>query len=94
MSQAVPSLHAFVRGRVQGVAYRVSTWAEANRLGLVGWVRNLPDRCVEVYAVGPETPLRELHRWLGQGPSDARVESVDATWGTEASPPGDFTIRS
>ena len=44
------ALHAFVSGRVQGVGYRAFTRNKAKLLGLRGFVRNLPDGRVEVYA--------------------------------------------
>ena len=43
-------LHAIVHGQVQGVYFRDSTRQTAKRLGLTGWVRNLPDGAVEVTA--------------------------------------------
>jgi len=47
MSESTPAkncrLHAMVRGLVQGVGYRATTFDEARRLGLAGWVRNRVD---------------------------------------------------
>lgn len=65
-----------VCGRVQGVFFRASTRAEAARLGLDGHARNLPDGSVEIVAAGALEALRELERWLAQGPPLARVASV------------------
>jgi acylphosphatase len=67
-----------ISGQVQGVFFRASTEATARRLGLRGWVRNLPDGQVEVIACGEESRLKELERWLWQGPSRARVAKVTA----------------
>ncbi|MBZ0237038.1 MAG: acylphosphatase [Deltaproteobacteria bacterium] len=72
-------VHARVRGRVQGVAYRASTRHEARRLGLAGWVRNLPDGSVELEAQGPTDVVEQLLAWCRKGPSLARVTSVDVT---------------
>lgn len=69
-------LDLLVSGRVQGVFYRHSTLAEAQRLGLVGAVRNLPDGGVEVIAEGPRGKLDELLAWCRHGPSRARVDDV------------------
>ncbi len=66
----------FVSGRVQGVFFRSSTQGRAAQLGLAGWVRNLSDGRVEVFAQGASDELHELRRWLEQGPPDARVEAV------------------
>ncbi len=68
-----------VSGRVQGVFYRAATQDRARRLGLTGWVRNLPDGRVELVACGDETRLKQLEEWLWQGPPHARVEGVTVT---------------
>lgn len=70
------AVRVVVSGRVQGVFFRASTRAEALRLGLEGSARNLADGRVEVIARGPDEALRELERWLWQGPPAARVEDV------------------
>ena len=86
------ALHAIVQGRVQGVFFRAGTAREADRLGLGGWVKNLPDGRVEVDAVGGEESLREFHRWLQHGPPAARVDHVDASWETRDARPAGFSI--
>ena len=65
-----------IEGRVQGVWFRDSTRQEARRLGLVGWVRNVPDGRVEVLAEGPEDTVRSLINWCHHGPPLARVSKV------------------
>ena len=67
----------FISGRVQGVFFRASTRAEAERLGLTGWARNLADGRVEVLAVGPASELAELAMWLEHGPPDARIDGIE-----------------
>ena len=69
--------HLRITGRVQGVAFRYSTRAEAMRLGLTGWVRNRRDRSVEAVVEGPEEEVEKLIAWCGQGPTGARVDRVD-----------------
>jgi len=66
-----------IRGRVQGVFFRASTQAEAVRLGLTGWVRNLPDGRVEVLACGDPEDLERLREWLAEGPEHARVDDIE-----------------
>jgi len=68
--------HFLVSGQVQGVFFRASAESAARRLGLTGWVRNLRDGRVELIACGEEVPLKELERWLWQGPPRARVAEV------------------
>jgi acylphosphatase len=65
-----------IEGRVQGVWFRESTRREAVRLGVFGWVRNRPDRTVEVLVEGPEKQVNGLISWCGHGPSAARVDMV------------------
>jgi acylphosphatase len=90
---ATPTLHAVVHGRVQGVFFRESTRREALRLGVGGWVRNLPDGTVEVFAAGERPLLEALSRWLHRGPETARVTAVHAEWGESDQAPGPrFTI--
>lgn len=71
------AFRARVRGRVQGVFFRASTRDTARSLGLGGWVRNLPDGDVEVFAAGDTQALGRLRRWLDQGPARARVDAVE-----------------
>ena len=66
-----------VRGRVQGVMFRASAAAEAERLGVSGRIWNRDDGAVEAEAGGGAEQLAAFERWLHHGPPHARVESVD-----------------
>jgi len=66
-----------ISGRVQGVFFRAHTRDEARRLGLKGWVRNMPDGRVEVLAQGDSYQLRALESFCRQGPPYARVQDVE-----------------
>ncbi|MCZ7585869.1 MAG: acylphosphatase [Deltaproteobacteria bacterium] len=70
----------FVSGRVQGVWFRAETREKALSLSLSGWVRNLSDGRVEVYAVGPRDMVDRLIEWCHDGPPLAKVRSVAVTW--------------
>lgn len=74
-------LSATVHGRVQGVAFRAHTQAQAVRLGLTGWVANQYDGTVRVVAEGSESSLQQLLAWLQHGPPAAHVTQVEAVWG-------------
>lgn len=76
MTAARRSMRYIVSGRVQRVFYRASAAAEARRLGLDGWARNLSDGTVEVVARGSDDALSELAEWLWQGPPAASVAGV------------------
>lgn len=82
-----------IHGRVQGVFFRQSTQAAATRLGLTGWVRNLPDGSVEALAEGPADAVRELLAWCRQGPPAAEVSSVDIDWTDATGEYQDFEVR-
>jgi acylphosphatase len=86
-------VHVVVSGRVQGVAFRAYTVDEARRLGLSGWVRNLPDGRVEAEAEGTKEAVEALVAWCRHGPTAARVESVQVAWGTFRGDLGTFEIR-
>jgi len=78
MQDSSSRIHLLISGLVQGVFYRASTQAQAQALGLVGWVRNLPDGRVEVMAEGKVAALYTLTEWCGSGPPSARVDAVEA----------------
>jgi acylphosphatase len=69
-------VRAIVSGRVQGVCYRAETQGQARRLGVTGWVRNLPDGRVELEAEGPAAQIAQLLAWCRRGPAAARVERL------------------
>ncbi|HJQ75876.1 MAG TPA: acylphosphatase [Acidimicrobiia bacterium] len=69
---------ALVSGRVQAVGYRQGCRQVARSQGLVGWVRNLADGRVEVFAQGPSQGVDHLLDWLWTGPSGARVTGVES----------------
>ena len=67
----------YVSGRVQGVGYRFFACDAAERQGVTGYVRNLCDGRVEVYAMGTEAQLESLLSELRRGPRPAAVEQVN-----------------
>ncbi len=69
-------IRCFVSGRVQGVSFRVSAAKEAQRFGITGYARNLPDGCVEVLACGDAEALERFKAWLHRGPAAAEVSAV------------------
>ena len=66
-----------ISGRVQGVGFRFFAEEHAQRLALRGYVKNLGDGRVEVYAIGDEPRLEELKHLLAQGPRSGRVTSIE-----------------
>lgn len=73
------ALHLVISGRVQGVWFRASTREVAQRLGIIGWVRNMPDGSVETHIQGDDNAVEQMLDWCRQGPPGARVDYVDIT---------------
>lgn len=86
------SLHCIIKGRVQLVMFRDYTQRKGSGLGLTGTVQNLRDGSVEVFAYGNEDKLKKLLEKLHKGSLLSRVDSVEATWGTEPSHLSKFAI--
>jgi len=73
-------VHAFVSGRVQGVAYRYFAERRADEIPVTGWVRNLSDGRVEIMAEGEKADLESFLGFLRQGPRMAKVDDLDFFW--------------
>ena len=66
----------FVSGMVQGVGFRFFTQRVAERLRVSGFVRNLHDGRVEVFAIGTAEQHNQLRRQLERGPLGSDVTEV------------------
>lgn len=89
----IKCVQAVVRGRVQGVFFRACTEEEALRLGLAGWVRNLPDGAVEALIQGEAGRVDEMMRWLAKGSPRAVVAAVEVAERTPDAGITNFSIR-
>jgi acylphosphatase len=87
-------LVATIYGRVQGVFFRAFVVNISKKLGLTGYVRNLPDGTVEVKAEGDKQRLEELVVQLNLGPPGSRVDKVTALWSRYTGNYSDFNVRS
>jgi acylphosphatase len=85
--------HVVVHGLVQGVWFRASTKDEANRLGVTGWVSNLPNGSVEAVFEGEKKKVEEIVGWCHHGPSGAKVNNVEIVWEPYRKEFGHFDIR-
>lgn len=66
-----------VRGRVQGVGFRMDAAAAASRIGVSGTVRNLWDGTVEADVEGAAEAVETMLEHLRTGPPAAQVEGID-----------------
>lgn len=72
------AVHVLVTGHVQGVGYRQGCRSVARSHGLVGWVRNLADGRVEMFAQGDPGGVDRLVDWIWAGPAGAAVTGVES----------------
>ncbi|MEW6592572.1 MAG: acylphosphatase [Candidatus Hadarchaeota archaeon] len=85
--------HALVSGRVQGVFFRHHTREMARRLGVNGWVRNLPDGRVEAVFEGGRERVEEMLEFCRRGPPGADVSDVKVELEDYRGEFTDFQIR-
>ena len=68
-----------IRGRVQGVGFRIFVQMVAQREGLDGQVVNRSDGSVEAIVVGGAEAIKSFEQSLREGPPNARIEGVEIT---------------
>ena len=66
-----------IRGRVQGVFFRMETQRAAERHGVFGWVKNRADGTVEAVFEGEKEKVDAVIDWCRRGPRHADVKGVD-----------------
>ena len=93
MSDERTGAEIFVRGRVQGVGFRMFCVRAAERLGVVGYAMNLADGGVRVVAEGNREAIEAFVRVLETGPRLARVEQATVTWHSPSERFSGFGIR-
>ena len=76
MSDAKLAKRYFVSGMVQGVGFRYYTQAAAEKLRIHGFVRNLRDGRVEVFAMGAPQQHAEFRAMLERGPRFSSISEV------------------
>ena len=86
------SLHCLIEGHVQGVGFRFFAERVASRLGLTGYVRNLPDGRVEAYAEGNTASLEQFLAKMREGPGYGLVTRVVESWGEASGHYASFRI--
>lgn len=69
-------LQIIVKGRVQGVYFRVYTQKQALKLGVRGFVRNLANGDVEIVAGAAPDVMQQFLAWCRRGPILAKVEEL------------------
>lgn len=85
-------LRIVVKGRVQGVYFRVYTQKIAIKLAINGTVRNRADGSVEIQAAGEQQNMQKFVQWCHKGPLLAKVTTITQSPIHEPSVYTDFTI--
>jgi acylphosphatase len=80
ITETVARCHLWLRGFVQGVGFRIFALQLAQRGGVAGWARNLPDGRVEIVAEGDKRALEQFIAGVRRGPAGARVEDIRVEW--------------
>ncbi|MBD3408997.1 MAG: acylphosphatase [Ignavibacteriales bacterium] len=83
-----------VWGNVQGVGFRYFTTQHAKRLGVRGYVQNVPggDR-VRAVVEGNESRIEDLYAEMRRGPASGSVERHDIAWGAPTGEFDGFNVR-
>ncbi len=87
-------LEAVIRGRVQGVGFRMFAGRAAAARGLVGWVANAADGSVECVAEGARVDLEAFARDLATGPPGSSVDRIESVWSPATGAFDRFALRS
>ncbi|MGL5089252.1 MAG: acylphosphatase [Cetobacterium sp.] len=69
--------HFIIKGRVQGVGYRITTQLNAQRFGIKGSVSNLLNGDVEIFAQGDEIIIKNFKKYLKIGSTMSKVEIIE-----------------
>ncbi len=85
--------HVFISGWVQGVGFRYWTRRMASKLGLTGWVKNLPDGRVEAVFEGQKKKVEEMIEKSKQGPAWTGNNEIRAEWKKASKEFSGFEIR-
>ena len=85
--------HVYYVGRVQGVGFRMTAEELAQTLGIVGWVKNLRDKRVELVAEAEEQTLREYLETIRTGAMKNFIQQVEVSWSDASDTFNDFEIR-
>lgn len=86
-------VRAIIKGRVQGVNFRMETWRAAEDIGVCGWVRNRSDGTVEALIEGDAARVDQMLQWCQKGPPVARVTDIEVSEETYEGKFKDFSVR-
>lgn len=91
MNNNVFQLNCWFEGRVQGVGFRYQTTGVAKGFEVSGWVKNLPDGRVHLYAEGEEDEVLAFQKEV-VSELECYIRDVEIKTGTGPRASSGFTI--
>lgn len=82
-----------IEGRLQAMNFRFNAQRQANKLGLVGFVRNLTDGRIEIEAQGEENNVKKMLDWCQEEPHSSQIRSILFRYDEPANRYSDFSVR-
>jgi len=91
--QKLARVDAMVQGEVQRVGYRYIVQDTARRLGVKGYVQNMPDGAIKIVAEAPEDVIQSFIEALKTKEPPITVENIQATYSEPTGEFQHFTIK-
>ena len=91
--QKLARVDATVQGEVQRVGYRYIVQDTARRLGVKGYVQNMPDGAIKIVAEAPEDVIQSFIEALKTKEPPITVENIQATYSEPTGEFQHFTIK-
>ena len=85
--------HLWISGRVQGVGFRYTAEKIALEIGLLGWVRNLPENRVEIVCEGNKTKIELFTQKLKESSLGPNIKKITCDWEKPTMEFKDFCIE-
>ena len=82
-----------IDGRLQAMNFRFNAQREANKLGLVGFIRNLSDGRIEIEAQGPEDKVQKILDWCQEEPHGRQIHNILFRYDEPVNRYADFSVR-
>ena len=85
--------HVYYSGRVQGVGFRYTSEAIAHKIGVTGFVKNLPDGRVELVCEGDKAKIDVLLDEIQKGELGRHIQKTDCRWEEPTQEFTDFSVE-
>ena len=82
-----------IEGRLQRMNFRLETQRQAQKLDLVGFVRNLSDGRIEIEIQGDEDNLETMLKWCQKEPHGSQIRSIFYRYDEPNKHYTEFTVR-